>query len=40
MQKEFKEVNVNAFKFNGNQQYVKVNPVKVSCCRSAKLSRC
>ncbi len=34
MQKEFKEVNVNeTFSVNG-KQYVKVNPVKVSCCRS------
>ena len=34
MQKEFKDVNVNEqFSVNG-KQYVKVQPVKVSCCRS------
>jgi len=34
MQKEFKDVNVNQnFTMNG-KQYVKVQAVKVSCCRS------
>ncbi len=35
MQKTFQEIVVGqAFKFN-NQQYVKMNTVKVSCCKSA-----
>ena len=34
MQKEFKDVNVNQnFTYQG-KSYIKINPVKVSCCRS------